>query len=150
MKLYLELREKEGEERVIRKTSKKAYEDLKQSGKALSQKEQIYKMVDLETNGTAGSVSRSHGITLKELSRKYDLEINVVSGRINDLKKLGMIKECYKRKCDITKRTVIPVTVGDCDVGGVAHANLEKEATDEQEGFGFDVETKKTPYEWPD
>ena len=143
--------EEKGERNMpMRRTSKEAYEDLKRSGKALSQKEQIYKIVDLETNGTAGSVSRSYGITLKELSRKYDLEINVVSGRINDLKKLGMIKECPKRKCDITKRTVTPVTVGNCDVGGVTHADVEKEATDEQTGFGFNVESKKTPFEWPD
>ena len=87
MKLYLELREKEGEERVIRKSSKKAYEDLKQSGKALSQKEQIYKMVDLETNGTAGSVSRSHGITLKELSRKYETRLGYLLRTTNKYRK---------------------------------------------------------------
>ena len=132
---------------MIRKTSKTANEINKGSGITGSQKKALYDLVDRMTRS-----NRSHGITLKEISRESGLEINAVSGRINDLKKEGMIAECQKRKCSITNRTVMPVTVGSGDVGGPAHSNINDKKhleETEQQGFGFDVETKYRDV-WPD
>ena len=130
----------------MRKTSKEAYEQNKAKGITGSQKKALYDLVDRMTRS-----NRLHGITLKEISRESGLEINAVSGRINDLKKEGMISECPKRKCSITNRTVMPVTVGSGDVGGTTYSNvnekghIEEEAV--QEGFGFEIKRKM---EWPD
>ena len=132
---------------MIRKTSKNAYEENKNSGISGNQKKALYELVNKMTQGR-----RSHGVTLKELSKESGLEINAVSGRINDLKKEGMVAECTKRKCSITNRTVMPVTVGSGDVGGPSHSNInDKNHLEEsvQEGFGFEVESKYKNG-WPD
>tara|TARA_R110002012_G_scaffold316700_1_gene531967 strand:+ start:287 stop:691 length:405 start_codon:yes stop_codon:yes gene_type:complete len=132
----------------IRQTSKKVYEQIKQEGTQGSQKQIVYDLIEAKT-----LQSRISGITLKEISRELNLEINAVSGRVNDLKKEGKISECPKRKCTITNRMVMPVTIGSGDVGGTAHANINKkgyiEEDLEQSGFGFDVATKKRDV-WPD
>ena len=128
---------------MIRKTSKNAYEHNKESGISGSQKKALYKLVYKMTNGRSG-----HGVTLKELSRESGLEINAVSGRINDLKKEGMIAECSKRKCTITNRTVIPVTIGDGDVGGTTYANInDKKHLEEQSELDLGNTTR---YKYPD
>ena len=127
----------------IRKTSKAAYEHNRESGITGSQKKALHSLVDKMTNGRRG-----RGVTLKELSRESGLEINAVSGRINDLKKEGMIAECNKRKCTITNRTVIPVTIGNGDVGGNTYANLnDKKHLEEstQEDLDLDVDTYRYP-----
>ena len=127
----------------IRKTSKAAYEHNRESGITGSQKKALHSLVDKMTNGRRG-----RGVTLKELSRESGLEINAVSGRINDLKKEGMIAECDKRKCSITNRTVIPVTIGNGDVGGNTYANLnDKKHLEEstQEDLDLDVDTYRYP-----
>ena len=126
-----------------RKTSKAAYEHNKESGITGSQKKKLHTLVDKMTNG-----NRGYGVTLKEISRESGLEINAVSGRINDLKKEGMIAECNKRKCSITNRTVIPVTIGNGDVGGTTYANLnDKKHLEEstQEDLGLDVDSYRYP-----
>ena len=128
---------------MIRKTSKNAYEHNKRSGISGSQKRELYDLVDKMTKGRSG-----YGVTLKELSRESGLEINAVSGRINDLKKEGMIAECSKRKCSITNRTVVPVTIGDGDVGGTTYANLnDKNHLEEQSELDLGNTTR---YEYPD
>ena len=126
-----------------RKTSKAAYEHNKESGITGSQKKKLHSLVDRLTKN-----NRRFGITLKEISRESGLEINAVSGRINDLKKEGMIAECDKRKCSITNRTVIPVTIGNGDVGGTTYANLnDKKHLEEstQEDLDLDVDTYRYP-----
>ena len=126
-----------------RKTSKAAYEHNKESGITGSQKKKLHSLVDKMTNG-----NRGYGVTLKEISRESGLEINAVSGRINDLKKEGMIAECDKRKCSITNRTVIPVTIGNEDVVGTTYANLnDKKHLEEstQEDLGLDVDSYRYP-----
>ena len=126
-----------------RKTSKYAYEHNRESGITGSQKKALHSLVDKMTNGRRG-----RGVTLKELSRESGREINAVSGRINDLKKEGMIAECDKRKCSITNRTVIPVTIGNGDVGGTTYANLnDKKHLEEstQEDLGLDVDSYRYP-----
>ena len=87
-----------------RKTSKAAYEHNKESGITGSQKKKLHSLVDKMTNG-----NRGYGVTLKEISRESGLEINAVSGRINDLKKEGILETDEKRYCTITKRLISPV-----------------------------------------
>ena len=82
----------------MRKTSSQAYKELIESGRQHTQCEVI--MAFLKNGG---------GFTLKELSRNLNIEINAISGRVNDLKKAGKLVEYSKRKCTITQRTVIPV-----------------------------------------
>jgi hypothetical protein len=127
---------------MVRDTSKKSHEINKSSGIQGNQKKMLYELVKNITNG-----SRSDGVTLKELSRESGLEINAVSGRINDLKKEGMIAECDKRKCKITNRTVIPVTIAIGDVGGPSHANIKD--GNMQEGLDLGIDDKPE-YRYPD
>ena len=128
---------------MIRKTSKNAYEYNKKSGISGSQKKELFDLVGRMINGRSG-----YGVTLKELSRESGLEINAVSGRINDLKKEGMIAECSKRKCSITNRTVVPVTIGDGDVGGTSYPKInEKKHLEEQSELDLG-NTKR--YKYPD
>ena len=82
---------------------------------------EIYDLIDYNTKH-----NKSYGMTLKEISRKANLEINAVSGRVNDLKKEGLLSECSKRKCSITNRTVTPVTIGNSDVGGTSYSNINE------------------------
>ena len=135
-------------EKKVRETSKNVYEKMKKEGTLKSQKGKIYNLVDIITNNR-----RAYGVTLKELSRKSGLEINAVSGRVNDLKKEGLLSECQKRKCTITNRTVIPVTIGSGDVGGPSHSNLneKKHIQEKQTQEGFDFGKLNNKYDgWPD
>ena len=128
---------------MIRKTSKNAYEYNKKSGISGSQKRELFDLVGRMTNGMSG-----RGVTLKELSRESGLEINAVSGRINDLKKEGMIVECSKRKCSITNRTVVPVSIGDGDVGGTSYPNInDKNHLEEQSSLDLGNTNR---YKYPD
>ena len=128
---------------MIRKTSKSAFDHNKRSGISGSQKKELYDLVNNMTSGRSG-----WGVTLKELSRESGMEINAVSGRINDLKKEGLISECSKRKCSITNRTVVPVAIGDGDVGGTSYPNInDKNHLEEQSEFDLGNTTR---YKYPD
>ena len=128
---------------MIRKTSKSAFDHNKRSGISGSQKKELYDLVDRMTSRRSG-----WGVTLKELSRESGLEINAVSGRINDLKKEGLISECSKRKCSITNRTVVPVAIGDGDVGGTSYPNInDKKHLEEQSELDLGNTTR---YKYPD
>lgn len=52
-----------------------------------------------------------HDHTLREICAITRLEINTVSGRVNELKKAGLLIEAAPRKCRVTGRTVTPVEV---------------------------------------
>lgn len=47
--------------------------------------------------------------SLRELSRATGLEINAVSGRVNELKRIGYLEECPARSCSVSGRTITPV-----------------------------------------
>lgn len=49
--------------------------------------------------------------SLREIARITGLEINAVSGRVNELKTLGYLEECPARSCSVSGRTVTPVRV---------------------------------------
>ena len=129
---------------MIRKTSKSAYTDLKSNGKQGSQKKVLLDIVDSMTK-----IEREKGVTLQEIVAVSELQINAVSGRINDLKKEGLIAECTKRKCKITDRMVTPVTIGSGDVGGVAHSNINDKKFIEEEQSTLDL-GNTTRFKYPD
>ena len=91
---------------MIRTTSKMAYKEISENGTLRSQKDIIFSIINDTTKD-----DKDFGITLKELSRQTGFEINAVAGRVNELKKDSYIEECSKRRCRITGRLVIPVTV---------------------------------------
>lgn len=47
--------------------------------------------------------------SLRELAKATGLEINAVSGRVNELKTLGYLEECPPRSCSVSGRTITPV-----------------------------------------
>jgi len=54
---------------------------------------------------------KSSPLSLREIKDKTEIEINAVSGRVNDLKKTGNVVECNRRKCSISGRLITPVTI---------------------------------------
>ena len=91
---------------MTRTTSRMAYKQINKDGTLRSQKDIIFSIINDITEN-----DKDFGITLKELSRQTGFEINAVAGRVNELKKDSYIEECSKRRCRITGRLVIPVTV---------------------------------------
>ena len=53
----------------------------------------------------------SRPLSLREIKERTEIEINAVSGRVNDLKKTGNVVECDKSKCSISGRLITPVTI---------------------------------------
>ena len=76
-------------------TSRIAYKDINDSGVSKNQKDTIYDIVNRDNTGT--------GMSLKEISAFTGIEINAVSGRVNDLKKDNRLETTTKRKCSIYK-----------------------------------------------
>jgi predicted transcriptional regulator len=90
---------------MSRTTSRMAYKKINEDGTATSQRQIILDMINDISN-----VNKSFGFSLKEISRQTGFEINAVSGRVNELKKDDLVKECTKRRCRITGRLITPVT----------------------------------------
>jgi DNA-binding MarR family transcriptional regulator len=90
---------------MIRTTSRKAYKEINKDGTTRSQKDMILFAISMIPDS-----DKDFGLTLKEIVRQTSIEINAVSGRVNELKKEELIEECNKRKCRITGRLVTPVT----------------------------------------
>ena len=88
-----------------RVTSRVAYKEINEDGTATSQRKIILDMINNLSN-----VDKSFGLSLKEIARQTGFEINAVSGRVNELKKDDLVKECTKRRCRITGRLITPVT----------------------------------------
>ncbi len=84
-----------------RSTSTLAYQYIKNSGKRDTQVGQILNCLEDQELST--------DLTLKEISRLTGLEINAVSGRVNGMKKDGLVSEAPKRQCRVTGRWVTPV-----------------------------------------
>ena len=79
-------------------TSLNAYDELKSSGKHNKQTEVIL-----------AHLSHGRDYSLQEIKQLTGYEINVVSGRVHDLKKMNLLNECAKRKCTVTGKTIRPV-----------------------------------------
>ena len=84
---------------MVRTTSIIAYNDLKLSGKQPTQKQII--LNTLRENKTP--------MSLQEICDRTNMQINSVSGRVNDLKKSNQVVEAHTRKCTITRKTITPV-----------------------------------------
>ena len=87
----------------MQETSRIAYKQIIEEGTMNSQKEHIVMYVH--------DFAQNNGLSLREICKGTGLDINAVSGRVNELKKNGNIEECDKRRCRITGRLVTPVTV---------------------------------------
>ncbi len=79
----------------VAETSIKCYHELLKEGKINKQQNQIL-----------GSMKRNRDYSLQELCIESNLPVNVVSGRVNELKEKGYIITLYKRPCSITRRTI--------------------------------------------
>tara|TARA_R100001443_G_scaffold2273_1_gene7667 strand:- start:275 stop:544 length:270 start_codon:yes stop_codon:yes gene_type:complete len=84
---------------MVRNTSIIAYNELKANGKQPTQKQII--LNTLKKN--------IRPMSLQEICDVTNMQINAVSGRVNDLKKANMIEEAPSRKCSITRKTIKPV-----------------------------------------
>ena len=80
-------------------TSRIAYKQIHNEGISANQKELIYNLC----------LDYPNGLSLREICRKTKIDINAVSGRVNDLKKVGLLTTIKKRKCIITGRLISPV-----------------------------------------
>ena len=87
---------------TARNTSRTSYVDLLKSGNATTQVQQILAVLGEEQ-------LKIKDLTLKEISRLTGIEINAVSGRVNSMKKQGLVTEQCKRPCRISGRTVTPI-----------------------------------------
>jgi len=83
----------------VQTTSKITYKEISKDGTTSKQSKAI-----LDAVSPTGS-------SLKEISKKTGIEINAVSGRVNELKKSGVLEVLEKRKCSITGRLISPVII---------------------------------------
>jgi len=81
----------------VQTTSKIAYSEISSEGIRSKQSDKVL-----------GAVSQK-GSSLKEISRDTGIEINAVSGRVNELRKRGYLTNAPRRKCSITGRLITPV-----------------------------------------
>lgn len=80
-------------------TSLEAYSELQSNGKGSRQCDLIL-----------SKLNHGQNYTLREIQQITGYEINVVSGRVNDLKKVGALEHTsFKRACSVTGKTVQPV-----------------------------------------
>ena len=82
-------------------TSKQAYNEIVNNGTTTTQQQMIIGALSAVGSPLSG----------RELMQCTGLEINAISGRINDLKKLGLVIERAKRSCSISKRLVTPISL---------------------------------------
>ena len=88
---------------MIAITSKLAYKELNEEGIGKTQKAKIMYVVKDHY------IIHKEGLSLREICKLTNFDINAVSGRVNDLKKDGLLETDSKRKCSITKRLISPV-----------------------------------------
>ena len=85
---------------MLRVTSREAYRDLVTSGVCGDQKKRIFHYISARGNAT-----------IREVATALRMDTSAVSGRINEMKNDYVLAEGVRRKCKITKRTVIPVEI---------------------------------------
>ena len=88
----------------VRLTSKIAYREITENNTRTRQAEKIMNFIDTIITGNA-----STDVSLREIQKVSNLDINAISGRVNELKKDGKLVECEKRKCKVTGRLITPV-----------------------------------------
>jgi len=80
-------------------TSIVVYKEIIKEGKVSEQAQKILDVLKFMGSPLSG----------REIMKYTGIEINAVSGRVNDLKKIGRVVECEQRPCSISKRTITPV-----------------------------------------
>lgn len=83
----------------MRTTSRIAYKNIMECGKATNQKKQIIKTLK----------SDKEPMSRREIASETFIEIGSVSGRVNELIKLGILEETAMRRCILSKKLVKPV-----------------------------------------
>ena len=81
-----------------RLTSRMVYKNIIESGKQGSQKRYIIRILLTESP-----------LSRREISKATNIEIGSVSGRVNELIKLGIVEETTMRKCIFSKKLIKPV-----------------------------------------
>ena len=84
-------------------TSRLAYLNINTDGTSDTQKKTILSLV------RKNHKINSRDLSLREISRMTGYDINAVSGRVNDLKKDGLLETTTKRKCSITQKLISPI-----------------------------------------
>jgi len=74
------------------------YKNIIESGKQGSQKRYIIRLLLTESP-----------LSRREISKATNIEIGSVSGRVNELIKLGIVEETTMRKCIFSKKLIKPV-----------------------------------------
>ena len=82
----------------MQESSLEAYDELRNSPKLGNQQQTIL-----------NNLRHGRDYSLREIQKITGFEINVVSGRVNDLKKLNLLIETKKRQCSVTGKTILPV-----------------------------------------
>lgn len=82
----------------VRSTSLDAYHEIESNGK-----------VGKQSSTILNHLSYGRDYSLQEISKITGYPINVVSGRVNDLKKMNLLAHGLKRPCSITGKTIHPV-----------------------------------------
>ena len=80
---------------MVKETSLMAYQEHKASGKALSQRLQIFEFI-----------KANQPVTRKQIEISLGIGINAVCGRVNKLLEMGMIEVAFKDKDPVTDRLV--------------------------------------------
>ena len=109
---------------TITTTSKLAYKQINEDGTSMNQKDVIMEAIESYCNM---EYYDGKGVSLQEIRVLTGIEINAVSGRVNDLKRDERLKTTEKRKCSVTNRLVSPVVVMSEDTA------FEKEEEDKLE-----------------
>tara|TARA_R110002020_G_scaffold139585_1_gene310557 strand:+ start:500 stop:814 length:315 start_codon:yes stop_codon:yes gene_type:complete len=89
----------------MQETSRIAYKQIIEEGTMNNQKEHIVMYVH--------DFAQDNGLSLREICKGTGLDINAVSGRVNDLKKEGILVTIEKRNCSITGRLVMPIILNE-------------------------------------
>ena len=82
-----------------RLTSRIAYKNIIECGKATNQKKQIIKTL----------LSDKEPMSRREIASETLIELGSVSGRVNELIKLGIVRETRMRKCSISNKLIQPI-----------------------------------------
>jgi len=82
-------------------TSKLAFDDIKSSGKDITQKQMILEALESVGEPLSG----------RELMKLTGIEINAMSARINALKKADLVMPCPRRICSVTHKLITPVAI---------------------------------------
>lgn len=85
---------------AVAETSLLAYDDLRKTGKLTERQAQVMAVIQ-----------PGRDYSLQEISLLCGLPINIVSGRVNELKNdpLNKLEHADKRKCSLTNHTCHPV-----------------------------------------